>query len=100
MCQASTIGTPQDYSDSLYHVYFEIGEYQGLGKEAIERFLPTRCNAGQGQLAESSRIKQVAYGYEVDIPIQVIPEIVRELSKRNVAVYQVVRTARDVATGG
>ena len=34
------------------------------------------------------------YGYECGLAIQCVPDIVRELAKQNIAVYQVIRYAK------
>ncbi len=36
----------------------------------------------------------LAHGYETELPIQCVPDIVRLLSAENIAVYQVVRYAK------
>lgn len=86
---SSTAGTPRDYRDQLYSVYFEIGEFEGLGKGIIERYLASN---GHRADTKSYLLRTVQYGYELEIPMQVIPEIIQALSRERVAVYQVVRT--------
>jgi len=39
-------------------------------------------------------IKRQKFGYELAIPIQCIPDIVRRLVDKNIAVYQIVRGER------
>ncbi len=78
-------GTPLDYSSAMYRVYFEIGEHQGIAKHAIEAYLgPER----------SKNLVALPYGYECELAIQCVPDIVRELAQQNIAVYQVVRYAK------
>jgi hypothetical protein len=36
----------------------------------------------------------LAHGYETELPIQCVPDLVRLLSAENIAVYQVVRYAK------
>jgi hypothetical protein len=74
-------GTPLDYSNDLYLVYFEVMDAEGFISVLVS-FL------GQNILKSCKRFP---YGYEVDIPIQCIPDIVRLLSAENIAVYQIVR---------
>ena len=81
----STAGTPLDYSTDMYRVYFEVGEHQGMAKQAIEAYLgPERA----------TNLTVLPYGYECELAIQCVPDIVRELAKQNIAVYQVVRYAK------
>ena len=83
--EPSLRGTPRDYSTDMYRVYFEVGEHEGRARQAIEEFLgPKRAEA----------LVALPYGYECELAIQVVPDIVRELAKRNIAVYQVVRYAK------
>ena len=78
-------GTPLDYSSAMYRVYFEVGEHQGMAGQAIEAYLgPERAR----------NLTALPYGYECELAIQIVPDIVRELAKRNIAVYQVVRYAK------
>ncbi|WP_462078868.1 hypothetical protein [Luteimonas sp. RIT-PG2_3] len=91
MHQPGTMGTPDDYSDTRHRVYFEIGEHAGVGQRVIERFLQTRCRDLPGMPEEGWRAIRAGHGYQVDVPIQLVPEIVRALAQDNVAVYQVVR---------
>ena len=80
-----TQGTPRDYSSAMYRVYFEVGVYQGIAKQAIEAYLgPER----------SKSLIVLPYGYECELAIQCVPDIVSELAQQNIAVYQVVRYAK------
>lgn len=94
MSQADLTGTPSDYTNDLYRVYFEIGDHESFGGGVIERFLATRGRDIPTLSLHSGSLHRVPYGYELNIPMQLIPEIVRELSRENVAVYQVVRLAK------
>jgi hypothetical protein len=40
--------------------------------------------------------KRLPYGYEAELPIQCLPDVLRTLSVHNIAVYQVVRNAKTV----
>jgi len=83
--RAMTAGTPKDYSDAMYNVYFEIGEWEGAALGVLETFVGP---------ARSKSIKRQKFGYELAIPIQCIPDIVRRLVDNNIAVYQIVRGER------
>jgi len=75
-------GTPRDYSEDLYRVYFEVGEYEDMALKVLLEFLTE----------EGIRsLNKQAFGYDVLLPIQVVPEVVRALITANIAVYQVVR---------
>ncbi len=78
-------GTPLDYTSDVYKVYFEVREYEGMVLKILSEFL------GENK---ASSINTLPHGYELELPIQVIPEVVRLLSQNNIAVYQVVRYAK------
>lgn len=81
----SPIGTPRDYTSGLYRVYFEVGEFKNSANKILKEFLgPDACGS----------ITELTHGYEVELPIQCVPDIVRELVQANIAVYQVVRFAK------
>ena len=84
-------GTPDDYGDRLYRVYFEVGEWEGIARDAIIAFLVERASDHPAFDFDASLLHARPHGYEVDLPMQLIPEVVRALAERNVAVYQVVR---------
>ncbi len=79
------IGTPLDYTSDIYKVYFEVRENDGLVLKILTEFLGDK---------KASGIHALAHGYELELPIQVIPEVVRLLSQNNIGVYQVVRYAK------
>lgn len=79
------IGTPADYTSDMYRVYFEVGEYKGMVLKLLAEFLGEE---------RAKNIVTLAYGYEVELPIQCIPEIVILLAEKNIAVYQVIRYAK------
>jgi len=79
------IGTPLDYTNDVYRVYFEVPDATHEAKKIISSFL------GQKR---SEKIVTLAHGYEVELPIQCIPDVIRLLTHANIAVYQVVRYAK------
>jgi len=83
--ETSEIGTPKDYTDDLYLVYFEVGEYQERAKAILESYL--------GEERKAS-IQTLAHGYIVEIALQCTPDIVKRLVDENIAVYQVNRFAK------
>ncbi|PKH87743.1 hypothetical protein [Colwellia sp. Bg11-28] len=76
------IGTPRDYSEDMYKVYFELGEWEGRALDILSSFV--------GEY-HSKQILHLEFGYEVAMPIQCIPDVVKLLSKNNIAIYQIVR---------
>lgn len=84
-------GTPRDYGDTLYRVYFEVGESEDIARDAITTFLVQRASDNPAFDFDASLLHARPHGYEVDLPMQLIPEVVRALAEQNVAVYQVVR---------
>lgn len=83
--ETSEIGTPLDYTSDVYRVYFEVPDPTGTASKIIAEFVGSRR-------AES--ILALAHGYETEMPIQCVPDIIRLLSAENIAVYQVVRFAK------
>ncbi|KXI20932.1 hypothetical protein [Photobacterium sanguinicancri] len=75
-------GTLRDYSEDMYKVYFEIGEYQEVGLGVFTAFVGER---------HSKHILHLEFGYEVTMPIQCVPEVVRLLNQKNIAIYQIIR---------
>jgi replication fork clamp-binding protein CrfC len=75
------IGTPRDYSDNRYRVYFEVAEVEDQVLQILRAY-------SQGP------VERLTHGYEAVLPLQSVPEVVREISARNIAVYQVVRYAK------
>lgn len=78
----SSAGTLANYSDDLYRHFFEVSDMAGITKEVFLKYLGTE---------HSVRLRQVKNGYDLAIPIQCAPELVRLLTEKNIAVYQVVR---------
>ena len=75
-------GTPRDYSEDMYSVYFEVVEWEGIALDIITSFV--------GDL-HSKHILHLEFGYELAMPIQCIPDVVRLLSQKDIAIYQIVR---------
>ncbi|MGI9571435.1 MAG: hypothetical protein ACR2PH_17215 [Desulfobulbia bacterium] len=79
------IGTPLDYTEGLYRFYFEVQDTDGSAEEIFKKFLgPNRVGC----------LVRLGHGYELELPIQCAPDVVRRLAKKNIAVYQVVRYAK------
>ncbi|MNK15385.1 hypothetical protein D3C87_335220 [compost metagenome] len=74
------IGTPRDYSDSKYLVYVEL--YKADKK--LNKIISEHCKV----------VKELEFGYLCEAHLQAIPEIIRSLSLKNHAVYQIVRLAK------
>ncbi|PBJ12203.1 hypothetical protein [Flavobacterium sp. ACN6] len=73
----NNIGTPNEYSDSLYLVYIELYKADAeLGKVISEH---------------SKIVSELEFGYICEANMQDIPEIARSLSLKNHAIYQIVR---------
>lgn len=83
--ETSEIGTPKDYTNDLYQVYFEVGEHEGRAKKILESYL--------GEPRKGSIIA-LTHGYIVEIALQCTPDIVKRLADENIAVYQVNRIAK------
>lgn len=82
-CKTLEIGTPHDYTQDVYRVYFEVTDPNGIAGKIIADFV-----------GDENAILALAHGYELELPIQCVPEIVRLLSAENIAIYQVVRFVR------
>ncbi len=81
----SAAGTPADYTEGLYRLYFEIRDADGAAERIIRDFL------GAERVGQMCRL---TYGFEIELPIQCVPDLVRLLVNSNIAIYQVVRYAR------
>jgi hypothetical protein len=66
-------------------VYFEVPDPSGIAGKIIADFVGSE---------RAASIIALAHGYETELPIQCVPEIVRLLSAENMAIYQVVRFAK------
>ena len=79
---STSMGTPLDYSESAYRYYLEVAGCRPATKRLIEEFLPQHY---------AVRIADLDYGFELEMPIQCAPDLVRLLLDKNIAVYQLVR---------
>lgn len=79
------IATPLDYTTDLYRFYFEVGEHNGIAKKIISNFLGEE---------RSKQIVTLEHGYEIDLPIQCVPDIAKELVNDGIAIYQIARYAK------
>ena len=79
------IGPPLDYTSDLYRFYFEVGEYNGIAQKIIANFL------GENRFKSVIKLK---HGYEIELPMQCVPDLTAELVKANVGIYQIVRYAK------
>jgi len=87
--ETSEIGTPLDYTSDVYRFYFEVSKHDEAAKKIILKYIGPE---------NSNSFIELAHGYEVESPIQCVPDIVRELANGNIAVYQVVRYAKTNGT--
>ncbi|QRN84411.1 hypothetical protein JR338_09675 [Chloroflexota bacterium] len=79
------IGTPKDYSSDMYFIYFEVGEINEQALKIIQEYLgPEKKN----------HLRQLPHGYEIEMPIQCVPDVVRELVGQDIGIYQIVRYAK------
>ena len=81
----SEIGTPLDYTPDVYRVYFEVPDKFGVARKIIAEFVGSE---------RAANIVTLAHGYETELPIQCVPQIIRLLTSENIAVYQVIRYAK------
>ena len=83
--QTSEIGTPLDYTEDLYRFYFEIRDTDGTAERLLKEFLGDK---------RAERMQRLTHGFEMDLPIQSVPDLIRIISAKNIAIYQVVRYAK------
>lgn len=83
--ETSRIGTPLDYTEDLYRFYFEIRDVNDAAERVLNGFLRS---------VHAQRLHRLTHGFEIDLPIQCVPDIIRLLSGEDVAIYQVVRYAK------
>jgi len=81
----SEIGTPLDYTEDLYRFYFEIPNVDGSAERLLNSFLGT---------AHAAQLQRLTHGFELVLPIQSVPDIIRLLTRDNIAIYQIVRYAK------
>lgn len=87
--ETSEIGTPTDYTSDMYRVYLELADPFQVARRIIANFIGEKWAAS---------LTPLAHGYELELPIQCVPEIVKLLVAENIAVYQVVRYAKTHGT--
>ena len=85
LTDATTAGTPLDYSESVHRFYLELGDCSAATRLVIEKFLPQH---------HAGRIVDLDYGFEFEMPIQSAPDLVRLLFSKNIGIYQLVRLAK------
>jgi hypothetical protein len=83
--ETSDIGTPRDYTEDLYCFYLEIPDPDRRAERLIREWLGTR---------HAEALQPITHGFELVMPLQCAPDLVRSLVGANVAVYQVVRFAK------
>lgn len=83
------IGTPLDYTTDVYRVYFEVADVDDTVYTLLQDF------AGADR---ADTILCLAHGYELELPIQCVPDIVKMISSKNIAIYQVVRYAKTASS--
>jgi hypothetical protein len=83
--EPGAIGTPLDYTEGLYRFYLEIPHAGGTAERLIREWLGERRASG---------LLCLTHGFEVVMPLQCAPDLVRRLVGENIAVYQVVRFAK------
>jgi hypothetical protein len=83
--KTSEIGTPLDYTEDLYRFYFEIRDADGTAERLLKEFLGDKY---------AERLQRLTHGFELDLPIQCVPDLIRIISTKNIAIYQVVRYAK------
>jgi len=82
---SADIGTPRDYSENMYRFYLELADCSHNTRRLIEEFLPQH---------HAARIADLDHGFEIEMPIQCAPDLIRHLLGSNIAVYQLVRFAK------
>ena len=78
------IATTKDYSETLYLFYIELGALSNTAKKIIIDNVSPTCSI-------ESELK---YGYLCKLYIQNIPDIVKALSRKKIAIYQIVRISK------
>jgi hypothetical protein len=79
------IGTPLDYTEDLYRFYVEMRDVDGTAERLLRDFLGDR---------HAANLQRLTHGFELVMPLQCAPDLVRLLARENVAIYQVVRYAK------
>jgi hypothetical protein len=82
--EGSVIGTPLDYSEDLCEFYLETVDVDGIAERVLRSFPGPR---------QAKRLRRLAHGFEFAAPIQCAPDLIRLLTRENIAVYELVRQA-------
>ncbi|MEK0266737.1 hypothetical protein QT383_11510 [Stenotrophomonas rhizophila] len=56
-------GTPDDYGDTLYRVYLEVGDWEGIARDAITAFLVERASDHPAFHFDASQLHARPHGY-------------------------------------
>ncbi|HFQ5013266.1 TPA: hypothetical protein ACGUQA_004163 [Vibrio vulnificus] len=78
----SRVGTPLDYSSDMYRFYFEVMDIEDIAYHTLLALLGSKY---------THTLKRLPYGYEAQLPIQSVPDVLRTFCVHGIAVYQVVR---------
>jgi hypothetical protein len=81
----SVIATPLDYNEHLYQFYLEARDVDGSSERLIREWLGER---------HAARVRRLTHGFELVMPLQCAPDLVRHLAGANIGFYQLVRVAR------
>ena len=69
----------------MYQFYLELADCGQNSRQLLEEFLPQH---------HATRIADMDYGFQFEMPIQCAPDLVRHLMGNNIAIYQLVRLAK------
>ena len=81
----SEIGTPLDDTKDLYRFYVETRDVEATAERLLRDFLGDR---------HAANLQRLTHGFELVMPLLCAPDLVRLLSRENVAIYQVMRYAK------
>ena len=81
------LGTPRDYSDRRHSFYFELADPEGLPSVVLKEWL------GPARFAQ---VVRQPHGFQIEMPIQEVPDVIRRLVTANVAIYQVARRTTNI----
>lgn len=77
-----SLGTPRDYTDRRHSFYFELADPEGMPSVILKEWL------GPDRFAQ---VVRHPFGFQIEMPIQEVPDVIRRLVNADVAIYQVVR---------
>jgi hypothetical protein len=69
----------------MYRLYLELADCGDATRHLVEDFLPQD---------HAIRAAKLEYGFELEMPIQCAPDLVRYLTSKRVAIYRLVRLGR------